>query len=118
MEEMTIAKNGQGIPVHKTKQGHTILTHLQICIKLYMAPKIRQSRKHLRGHRTVVLETIQALEALGFSGGEAKRMVNSVEGVCLPQSGRSKKKHMVKRFPPLFRRLDINFQIFLLGGCA
>ena len=33
------------------------------------------------GYRTVVLETIQALEALGFSGGEAKRMVNSVEGI-------------------------------------
>lgn len=30
-------------------------------------------------YRQMVLETIQALEALGFSGAEAKRMVNSVE---------------------------------------
>lgn len=31
------------------------------------------------GHRQMVLETIQALEALGFSPTQAKRMVNSVE---------------------------------------
>ncbi|MDE7327344.1 MAG: Holliday junction branch migration protein RuvA [Lachnospiraceae bacterium] len=31
-------------------------------------------------YRGMVLETIQALEALGFSGAQARRMVNSVEG--------------------------------------
>lgn len=37
-----------------------------------------EGKERVDGQRQMVLETIQALEALGFSGAEAKRMVNSV----------------------------------------
>ena len=46
--------------------------------KLSRAEKEGQDKN---SYRQAVLETIQALEALGFSGTQAKHMVNGVEGV-------------------------------------
>ncbi len=52
--------------------------------KLMQAEKEKEAdgaaEKRDGSYRQIVLETMQALEALGFSGTQAKRMVNGVEG--------------------------------------
>lgn len=80
-DEKTISK----APGIGTKTAKKMILELKDKFRLEDAfeQKLLRAEKEEQGenlYRQVVLETIQALEALGFSGAQAKRMVNSVEG--------------------------------------
>jgi len=81
-DEKTISK----APGIGTKTAKKMILELKDKFRLEDAleQKLLRAEKEEQGerdsYRQIVLETIQALEALGFSGAQAKRMVNSVEG--------------------------------------
>lgn len=80
-DEKTISK----APGIGTKTAKKMILELKDKFRLEDAfeQKLLRAEKEEQGenlYRQVVLETIQALEVLGFSGAQAKRMVNSVEG--------------------------------------
>ena len=79
-DEKTIAK----APGIGTKTAKKMILELKDKFRLEDAfeQKLSRAEKEEQGensYRQAVLETIQALEALGFSGTQAKRMVNGVE---------------------------------------
>lgn len=81
-DEKTISK----APGIGTKTAKKMILELKDKFRLEDAFEQKLSRAEKEGqdknsYRQAVLETIQALEALGFSGTQAKHMVNGVEGV-------------------------------------